>query len=128
MANSRRQILGGGAAALLASSLTPAFSGSLSAHPYEGLVASRTRMLSSTPSVGNHQINFRSAHFAAETLSTIRIVSSNFYNAGGFGGNPIADTGRGAATTITASVEYPAGTFTQIKFSGSATGSIPDGG
>lgn len=97
-----------------------------SSNSYEGLVASRARMMGPTSSAGNHQIMMRSAHFATENLTTIRIVFSNFYNANRNGGTPIPDSGRGAATSITASVEYPAGTFTQIKFSGSATGSIPD--
>ena len=93
---------------------------------YEGLVATRARMMGSPPSVGNHQIMMRSAHFATETLTSIRIVFSNFYNANRNGGSPILDSGRGAAASITASVEYPAGTFTQVKFDGLATGSIPN--
>jgi hypothetical protein len=83
-------------------------------------------MMGSTPSLGNHQIMMRSAHIATEHLTAIRIVFSNFYNALKFGGSPIADTGRGAPSTITASVEYPADTFTQVKFGGLAAGSIPD--
>ena len=83
-------------------------------------------MMGSTPSPGNHQIMMRSAHIATEDLTTIRIVFSNFYNALKFGGGPTSDTGRGAASTITASVEYPSGTFTQVKFDGSASGLIPN--
>jgi lysophospholipase L1-like esterase len=93
---------------------------------YEGLVASRARMMGGTPSPGNHQIMMRSAHIASEDLNNIRIVFSNFYNASKNGGNPISDSGRGGASSITASVEYPAGTFAQVKFGGSATGLIPD--
>jgi hypothetical protein len=40
----------------------------------------------------------------------------------------VGEQAPGATTSIKASVEYPAGTFTQILFSASATGTIPDGG
>ena len=36
------------------------------------------------------------------------------------------EAGSGAATTYTASIEYPAGTFTQVLFGGSASGVAPD--
>lgn len=94
---------------------------------YEGIVASRARMFIGNGSPGNKQTQCRSAHIATEDLSSIRICFSGFSNGGNIGG-PITDTGNGGATTITAGIEYPAGTFTQIKFSGSASGSIPDVG
>jgi hypothetical protein len=50
----------------------------------------------------------------------------NFYVDGFGGGATYVEHGLGSASTITASVEYPAGTYTQIKFSGSSSGSIPN--
>lgn len=94
---------------------------------YEGIVASRARMFIGNGSPGNKQTQCRSAHVATENLSAIRICFAGFSNGGNIGG-PITDTGNGGATTITAGIEYPAGTFTQVKFSGSASGSIPDVG
>lgn len=91
---------------------------------YEGSVASRARVIhtsSFTVDTANHFMMMRSAHIATENLTAIKVVFSNFTTNGGG-----ADLGPGAASPITASVEYPAGTFTQILFSGSATGSIPD--
>lgn len=41
------------------------------------------------------------------------------------GGNP--QIAPGAPTSVTASIEYPAGTFTQIKFGGAVMGTIADG-
>lgn len=38
------------------------------------------------------------------------------------------EIGPGAASTVTASLEYPLGSCTQILFSGSSTGTIPDAG
>lgn len=78
-------------------------------------------------SPGNKQTQCRSAHVASGNLSSIRVCFAGFSNGGNVGGN-ITDTGIGAATTITAGIEYPAGTFVQLKFSGSASGSIPDVG
>lgn len=93
---------------------------------YEGLVASRVRLLTNSSSPGNFQTQSRSAHIATENLSSVKIVFGAFFNTGPPSGTP--DTGIGAAVTITASVEYPAGTFAQVKFSGSSTGTIPDAG
>jgi GDSL-like Lipase/Acylhydrolase family len=74
---------------------------------------------------GNHQTQCRSAVIATENLSSFRVAFAGFYNGANIGG-PISDTGLGAATAITASIEYPAGTFTRLKFSASANGPIPD--
>lgn len=95
---------------------------------YEGLVASRARMFITNNSPGNFQTQARSALIATENLTSIRVAFAGFYNVGPIGGAPIPDTGLGATVTITASVEYPAGTFTQLKFSTSPTGTIPNAG
>lgn len=73
----------------------------------------------------NKYLMTRSAHIATENLVSIKLAFSNFYNSGSAGGNPQQDTGQGAASTITAAIEYN-GTFTQVTFSASSSGSIPD--
>ncbi|WP_343743361.1 SGNH/GDSL hydrolase family protein [Herbaspirillum huttiense] len=90
---------------------------------YLGLVASRTRGCNLNTSATG--INSRSVHKMRERCSTMQAVFPNWMVnvAGGTG----AEVGPGSATSITASLEYPLGTFTQITFGGSATGSIADG-
>lgn len=87
---------------------------------YEGLVASRARFVINTNDATNKFMMSRSGHVATEALSSIKFAFANFSLTGA------REQGNGAASTITASVEYPAGTFTQIKFAGSSSGSIPD--
>jgi lysophospholipase L1-like esterase len=96
-------------------------SGDTKVATYEGLVASRARQLTQTNSPGNFQTQSRSAHIATENLTSIRVAFAAFYAVGS------VDTGLGATTTITASVEYN-GTFTQLNFSNSPSGSIPNAG
>ena len=53
----------------------------------------------------------RSYHVAMDNISSLQLVLIGEANA-----------------SDTASIEYPAGTFTQVKFGGSATGTVPSGG
>ena len=95
---------------------------------YEGIVSSRCRMMGTT-STSLHQIMCRSAHIASENLTSIRMCFGNFWNVISFGGIGQADAGLGAATTITASIEYPAGTFIQLTFNnGNVSWTIPNAG
>lgn len=65
--------------------------------------------------------NARTAHYARDAISSLQILLCNWYvNAG------VGETGQGGAQTVTASIEYPVGTFTQIKFGGNASYAIPD--
>lgn len=64
------------------------------------------------------QMGSRKRHTATTALTTFKLLFPNFT---GF------DTPTGGTLTLTASVEYPVGVFTQVKFAGSATGSIPNG-
>lgn len=91
---------------------------------YEGIVATRCRTLSSsTPT--NHQLMARSAHVATDAISALRIVHQNFTVTGSVS----TETGNGATATVNASVEYPAGTFTQITYdTGSTSGTVPAAG
>jgi hypothetical protein len=78
---------------------------------HEGPVALRCRhmqnLAGSTDAV-NKYLMTRSAHIATDNLSSISVMIQNY-----------ASGGSGAS--FTASVEYPAGTFTQLLFSGGAT-------
>lgn len=84
---------------------------------YDGFAATRGRM--PTHIAGLTNVNTRSGHYARTDISQLKILCPNYYE---------SEIGPGGATTITASVEYPAGTLTQILFSGSASGTIPNGG
>lgn len=58
----------------------------------------------------------RSPHFARGNLSSIKIAIANWWIPETGTG---VETGSGGSATYTASVEFPAGVFTQLKFSGS---------
>jgi len=88
---------------------------------YEGLVASRARMMT-TNDTTNKQLMGRYGLISTEALTSIRFVFSNFTSNSG------ADAGNGSASTITASIEYPAGIFTQLLFGGSTSGTMTSGG
>lgn len=73
------------------------------------------------------QAMVRTSHTALVAITSAALVLQNYcaktFNSDAFF---VPDTGPGAAATVTASIEYPSGTFTQIKFGGSPTGTIPD--
>jgi hypothetical protein len=85
---------------------------------YEGLVATRSFLMQNRDST-NKQVMSRKVHISTETLTSIRVGFAGFVAS-----QP--DFGIGASSTIAASIEYPSGTFTQLLFSGSASGTIPD--
>lgn len=93
------------------------FNGNLS---YEGFLSNRG-LLPNTTSVSYFQMNTRSPYWSRVAMRTFRIIVPNFWVNASF-----VEAGLGAATTIEASIEYPAGTFTRVKFSGSDQGTIPD--
>ncbi len=90
---------------------------------YLGQVATRCAISAIFANNANQIMN-RSKHHATENITALQVAWANWYVATDTG----IETPTGAAATITASIEYPAGTFTQLTFSGSATGTIPDGG
>jgi hypothetical protein len=63
----------------------------------------------------------RIAQIAGENLTQLQLVFSNFYV------STTAEVNPGAPRTVTASIEYPSGTYNQVLFSGNATGSMTDG-
>lgn len=88
---------------------------------YLGQVATRSRM----PNAFNNavtQIGTRTFHIARDNITSLQYVIPNWYVTGGTG-----EVATGGTMTVTASVEYPAGVFTQITFSGSTSGSIASG-
>lgn len=90
---------------------------------HDGIAGTRGAILTNLlPST--HQGNSRAGQFARSNMSRLRILCPNFYSTGTTSG----EIAPGAAMTITASIEYPAGTLTQILFSGIAAGTIADGG
>lgn len=89
--------------------------------PSRFAIATRARV---ALGVGGGTTNYmcRTTSFARDVVTSLQIAWANWYvtSAGG-------EQGAGGVMTINASVEYPAGVFTQIKFAGSATGSIANG-
>lgn len=75
----------------------------------------------------NKQVMARNSHISFETLSSVKLEFWNGYIDTNSNTNTYTELGTGATATITASIEYPAGTFTQVLFSGSATGSVTSG-
>lgn len=89
---------------------------------YEGLVGTRA-MTPNNYNASSTQFMSRSPHFATTNITTLKIAIPNFYLNETSGG---AETGTGTTATVTAGIEYPSGTFTQVEFSGSASGTIPN--
>lgn len=91
---------------------------------YLGLIATRGEEPFAFTAV-NKQLMSRSPHFSTQAITALEIAIPNWYI---LTGTTFAETGTGGTATVTASVEYPAGTFTQITFnSGSTSGTIPSG-
>lgn len=95
---------------------------------YNGLAATRAQANTLLTAGGldttNKQMMVRSTHTARNAISSLQIMAANFFVSQG----AAAEVGPGASATITAAIEYPAGTFVQVLFSGSSSGTIPDGG
>lgn len=88
--------------------------------PYTGLLA--TRCFSPTSvNTTNRQVMSRSGHYARDDITSLQLIFANWAinNA-----SPFDEKGTGSAATITASVEYPLGTMTQVLFSGISNGVI----
>lgn len=70
----------------------------------------------------NKQIMSRSVHNARDDITSLQLVFTNWYvtSAG-------VETDNGNSVALTASVEYPEGIITQVKFSGSGSTTLADG-
>jgi hypothetical protein len=98
-------------------------SGGSSAKAYLGQVANNSQiMVNFATATTGTQLQSRSPHFARDTLTALQIAIPNWYAKAGSN-----EVGSGATATVTASIEYPAGTCTPLKFAGAASGSIPNG-
>lgn len=90
---------------------------------YDGLFSTRAATnIAEAVDTTNKELMGRTTHIARSTVTSLKVMTSNFFRSTVGKGEP----GSGATATISASVEYPSGTCTQILFSGSADGSIPD--
>jgi hypothetical protein len=89
--------------------------------PYTGAVATRGYVPDLTNG-GSQQSMMRSIHVARDTITSLQVVYGNWYAIPGG-----AETGLASSMSVTASIEYPVGTFTQVTFNNSATGSIASG-
>lgn len=87
---------------------------------YLGQVATGT-FINDNIHPNNTQSNSRTPHYARQNITSLQIVIPNWYVI-----SQTETNGSGTATW-TASVEYPAGTFTQILFAGVASGSVTAG-
>lgn len=70
----------------------------------------------------------RSAHISRSNVTSLKLLFPNYYVDGMLMGSTFAETSTGATASISAAIEYPAGTFYRVKFSGSNNGAIPAGG
>jgi len=66
----------------------------------------------------------KEAHISRAAVTSLKIVVPNYYFNGASGDSAPGD----ATATCTASIEYPAGTYTQVRFGGDITGPLPNGG
>lgn len=90
--------------------------------PYIGQLATRCMPPNSLTSLGATSfLMARSRHIARANITAAGIVLPGWYYSHAAGP---AEAALGGAATVTASFEYPVGTFTQITFSASATGTI----
>jgi lysophospholipase L1-like esterase len=90
---------------------------------YLGQVATRCNIPNSL-NAAKQEFMWRRWHIARDAITSLQIIIPNWYvNAGSAG----IEAPPGANLTTTAAIEYPVGTFTQVKFSGSATGTVING-
>lgn len=87
------------------------------ASTYDGLVA--TRGTGPSGLRAETQAMARCASFTRSAVPRIKIVTPHWYN---------GETAPGSTATVTASIEYPAGTFTQLKWSTATSATISNGG
>lgn len=89
---------------------------------YTGSVATRS-IVPAAANTAFKQSMSRTRHRMMVGVTSLQVVFPAFYVATTSG----VETAWGANSTITASIEYPTGTFTQILFSGSASGTVTNG-
>lgn len=90
---------------------------------YVGQVATKCR-IPVNRSTSNLQANARTHHVAREHISSLKIELPNWYWTRG---GTLTEANGGGNITYTASIEYPAGTFTQVKWSGATSVVVASG-
>ena len=86
---------------------------------YLGMIATKTFVPISL-NTSNKQLMSRSPHYARDAITSLQVVLGNWY---WDRVTTKTELGSGGTATYTASIEYPAGVFTQIKFGGAVTSS-----
>lgn len=89
----------------------PALAGVAKPAPYVGHVATGV-ILPTLQYSGWLQMNSRTPHVARDDITQLKVAFPSFYVNGASG-----EASVGGNVTFTASIEYPAGTFTQVKWS-----------
>ncbi len=84
---------------------------------YDGLAG--TRGSAPGQKLAQTQAMARTAIFSRSAITQIKIITPNWYG---------AELAPGSTATVTASIEYPAATCTQLKWSAATSSVIPDGG
>lgn len=95
----------------------------VSAPLYLGQVATKCR-IPVNRSTSNLQANARTHHIARDAISSLKIELPNWYWTRG---GTLTEANGGGNITYTASIEYPAGTFTQVKWSGATSVVVASG-
>lgn len=90
---------------------------------YTGQLATGCVTLEDTLTFGaTNQMTSRSRHIARSTITTLAIVVPTWYTVKATG----LEHALGGTASVTASIEYPVGTFTQLKWGGVTPATIPD--
>lgn len=99
---------------------------SVSPSTYTGQVATSTAIPNATANVGFFLTQVtRKAHYARVPITALQLVYANWWVS--IANNVLgAEVANGNALTVSASIEYPVGVFTAVKFSGGSSVSIPD--
>lgn len=87
---------------------------------YEGLVGTRGQVLDVADST-TASFNSRALFYTFQVVPAIKVCLSNFMFV-----TTTGEAGPGGPVTVTASIEYPAGTFTRLLFGGLTQGVIAD--
>lgn len=88
--------------------------------PYLGCIATHG-VIGEAMSAVNNFFMTRSLHVASDSITALQLVFANFAM------NSNGEIPGGTTATYTASIEYPAGTFTQVFFAGSTSGAAVSG-
>lgn len=84
---------------------------------YVGQLATRAGFIPTSVTASNKQQMSRTGHFARENIVSLQLALANFaINSTG------VEIGTGGPASFTASIEYPVGVFTQVRFGGLVTG------